>query len=302
MTNKIAIVGAGISGLTLGTMLQEKGIDVQVFDKGRGVGGRMSSRRTDWGYIDHGTQYFGLTNSDFRKFLNNYGEVLLPWKGKFATWEKGTFLEDNSTQIRYVPTKAMNHLCKYLGGDITVKLDTRIVKLVKKAQGWTLVDQHDNSYPNFDCVVITAPPAQTLDLLASHTTITEKFSDIQMLPCYSLMIIPEVKMNLPFDGTKFVHPVLGWVSNNDSKPLRQNSGAIVIQSNFNFAQNNLNTDKEKVTQTILEATETVFDIKFPSYNYKSLHLWRYALPAQPNSLQSKHIRYFACTFGYISFN
>ncbi|AUC60452.1 Amine oxidase, flavin-containing [Cyanobacterium sp. HL-69] len=282
MTNKIAIIGAGISGLTLATKLQEKGVDVQVFDKGRGVGGRMSSRRTDWGYIDHGTQYFGLSNNEFQDFISIYGEVMQPWQGKFASWENGIFHEDKSSKIRYVPNEAMNRLCKYLSGDTTVKLETKIVSLTKNNDSWTLLDDHNHRYGDYDAVVITAPPSQTANLLPDDCTFKPDIAKIKMLPCFTLMVIPEKKVNLPFEGVKFSHPVLGWVSANDTKPNRGDGGAIVIQSNFTYAMDHVNDDREKISQDLLTQTEKVFDFKFSPFHYFSLHLWRYALPQQPN--------------------
>ena len=42
---RIAIIGAGMAGLAVGTRLKRSGHDVHLFDKGRGAGGRMASRR-----------------------------------------------------------------------------------------------------------------------------------------------------------------------------------------------------------------------------------------------------------------
>ncbi|AFZ47987.1 amine oxidase [Cyanobacterium stanieri PCC 7202] len=280
MTNKIAIIGAGISGLTLATTLQEKGIDAQVFDKGRGVGGRMSSRRTDWGYIDHGTQYFSLSNNQLKEFIKIYGDVLKPWQGKFASWENGVFEKDDSPKIKYVPDKAMNNLCKFLGGDITVKLKTRICSIVKVDDSWTLRDEQNHCYGDFDGVIITAPPYQTANLLPDDCLFKAEIAQIKMFPCFSLMVIPETKINLPFTGVKFKHPILGWISDNDTKPHRGDGGAIVIQSNFTYAMAHLGDDREAIAGELLRATEQVLNVRFSSFKYYSLHLWRYALPQQ----------------------
>jgi predicted NAD/FAD-dependent oxidoreductase len=48
MTDRIAIIGAGLSGLILARALSQHA-SVNVFEKARGVGGRMSTR-----YADHG--------------------------------------------------------------------------------------------------------------------------------------------------------------------------------------------------------------------------------------------------------
>ena len=59
-----AIVGAGLSGVTCAASLHEQGISVRVFEKSRGIGGRMATRRTPAGlHFDHGAQYFTARDS-----------------------------------------------------------------------------------------------------------------------------------------------------------------------------------------------------------------------------------------------
>lgn len=47
---KVAVIGAGISGLICARVLVEHGMEVTVFEKSRGIGGRMSTRRSPEGY------------------------------------------------------------------------------------------------------------------------------------------------------------------------------------------------------------------------------------------------------------
>ncbi len=57
---RIAVIGAGLSGLACATALQEAGHRVAIFEKSVGVGGRMSTRRVDTVLggttFDHGAQ------------------------------------------------------------------------------------------------------------------------------------------------------------------------------------------------------------------------------------------------------
>lgn len=53
----ILIIGAGMSGLTAASALQQAGREVIVVDKGRGVGGRMATRRIGAATFDHGAQF-----------------------------------------------------------------------------------------------------------------------------------------------------------------------------------------------------------------------------------------------------
>lgn len=55
---RIVIVGAGLSGLVAARSLAASGHDVSVLDKGRGVGGRLATRRIGDAVLDHGAQFF----------------------------------------------------------------------------------------------------------------------------------------------------------------------------------------------------------------------------------------------------
>ena len=64
---KIAIIGSGIAGLSAARELRQNGVDVYLYEKSRGVGGRMSTRYAgDWEF-DHGAQYFTAQDEDLKK-------------------------------------------------------------------------------------------------------------------------------------------------------------------------------------------------------------------------------------------
>lgn len=278
----IAVIGAGISGLTTASLLKKANFSVTVFDKGRGVGGRMSSRRTEWGYLDHGTQYFTAKQELFKQFIEQYSDLIKPWQGNFANWEKGNFIVDDSEKIRYVPRERMSNLCKQLSVDLNIHLGTRIIKL-EKDKSWHLIAENGQKYSSFDLVIITAPPLQTADLLANHSPLTEKIKTVEMLPCYSLMLVPTNKLNLPYDGIQFEHPVLGWISNNKSKPNRSDFDSLIIQSNFPWANMNLEENRETIGDILKEETANIFNFTWDDFYYQSVHLWRYALPAKSSN-------------------
>ncbi|MGB1027364.1 MAG: FAD-dependent oxidoreductase, partial [Rhodospirillaceae bacterium] len=71
----IAVIGAGIAGLACARICVDKGYTVTVFDKGRGPGGRLSSRRleapqsSDPMVFDHGAQYLTIRDEGFDQLL-----------------------------------------------------------------------------------------------------------------------------------------------------------------------------------------------------------------------------------------
>jgi len=56
-TTDILILGAGLAGLLAAADLQASGFQSLVVDKGRGVGGRLASRRIGSATFDHGAQF-----------------------------------------------------------------------------------------------------------------------------------------------------------------------------------------------------------------------------------------------------
>ena len=82
---KIAIIGAGLSGMTLAHELQDFA-SVICFEKSRGVGGRMATRRAGSFEFDHGTQFFKARHPDFKKWLKPliHNGIVLDWPARFV--------------------------------------------------------------------------------------------------------------------------------------------------------------------------------------------------------------------------
>lgn len=83
---RIAIIGAGVSGLTLARSLRQQ-YEVVVSERTREVGGRMSTYYSEPFSFDHGTQYFTARTRMFQNFLRTYMDsgVVRDWTGKVIT-------------------------------------------------------------------------------------------------------------------------------------------------------------------------------------------------------------------------
>lgn len=92
---RVAIVGAGVSGLAAATSLVDRGYPVTVFDKGRGVGGRTAVRRSDEFFFDHGAQYFTVRDKAFRRHVD-------VWLKKGI---EGAFLSGLAAATRIIETR-----------------------------------------------------------------------------------------------------------------------------------------------------------------------------------------------------
>lgn len=279
MTKRVGIIGAGIAGLTIGNKLAKKGFQVEIFDKGRAVGGRTSSRKTEWGYLDHGAQYITIRDSEFQDFLTTYlpQDLLVPWEANFARLDDEKITPEELEEIRYVPRHSMSSLCKYLAANLLVKTQTKIANL-RRDNDWTLEDSNGNHYGPFDLIIITAPPAQTVELLSKYSYLSEEIARVEMWPCWTLMLITENKRGIPLGGIKCNHPILGWIGLNNSKPERGTLDSIVIQANWEWSAQNVDQELEGIGNILQQEAERILDMTFSSFKYKSVHLWRYAAP------------------------
>ena len=81
-TQHIAIIGAGMAGVTCARTLRQAGHKVTIFEKSRGLGGRMATRASAFGSFDHGAQYFTVRDPRMALALQTVPDSLThcrPW-------------------------------------------------------------------------------------------------------------------------------------------------------------------------------------------------------------------------------
>ncbi len=130
-TPRVAVVGAGLSGAVVARQLADHGCQVSIFEKSRGVGGRMATRRIEELRFDHGAQYFTARDPEFIRHVQMWKEagIVAPWQGLIKVLSPSKPTRDAETSERFVACPAMNSLCKHLIGDLSIKTGTRIQQL-----------------------------------------------------------------------------------------------------------------------------------------------------------------------------
>ena len=101
----LAVIGAGLAGLSCAQHLQKAGCRVTVFEKARGPGGRMSTRRADHWQCDHGAQYFTIRDNAFREEVARWeaAGVAALWKPKIAIIGRARAEPDSVARFVGVP-------------------------------------------------------------------------------------------------------------------------------------------------------------------------------------------------------
>lgn len=286
MKKRIAIIGAGISGLVIAQKLKNCA-EIVVYEKSRGVGGRISTRYADPFYFDHGAQCFTVRSEAFRNFTNPLIDrgIIAEWSGKVINLEVGK----KETQrlwfeTHLVASPNMNSLCKKLAEGLEIKLATEVAPLLAKKNGlWVLRDKMDNFLGEYDWVISTAPPAQTLNLFGEIIPQQNPLADAQMQGCFCLMI----GFNRPWDrdwiAAKVRKNPIKWISINSTKPGRNKAvTSIVVHSRGNWADNHIDDDVAEIQKFLTKEFESVSGISTANADYLSLHRWKYAIVEKTN--------------------
>ena len=200
---KIAIIGAGLSGITFAHLLQDYA-DITLFEKARGVGGRMSTRRAEPYFFDHGTQYFTARTQRFQDFIQILiGKGIIErWNARYVKFignqiiEKRNWLDE---EPRYVGVPGMSYIAKFLAQGLNIHCNKRITSLNRQGT-WQLIDEEGQQSQGFDWVICTAPPPQAVDLLPDSFKYHADIQVIKMRSCFSLMLGFEQNITLDFEA------------------------------------------------------------------------------------------------------
>ncbi|NEQ50089.1 MAG: NAD(P)-binding protein [Leptolyngbya sp. SIO3F4] len=299
----IAIVGAGVAGLTCGRMLQAAGHRVILLEKSRGVGGRLATRRLDvGGFVDHGAPYWAPQSVALKtltqELLNQ--SLLNLWSAQGFVWDGQLTL---SSTVAYCTEYGVNAIAKYLADGCDIRRQHRVTTLKRTAKGWRIKADGPDGCVQFsvDAVVLAIPAPQAVSLIDSlDDRAADTLRSVSYAPCLSLMVTYEVLPDvLLLDHKQGWHitvhdSVLAWVSLESSK-LVNASGlhALLLQSQPDFAAqyleqlDALGADKSSaeallqktVDQMLMSLATLIQGLCQPLES--RLHRWRYSIVQQP---------------------
>jgi renalase len=292
----IAIIGAGLAGLACANALRAHGHSVTLFDKSRGPGGRMSTRRaqTDLGELqfDHGAQYFTSQHPRFAAQVHRWVA-----QGHAAVWANASMATGKPA---YIGIPSMNAPVKALAEGHTIHWNAKATAIHHDAQGWhiTLETSPENAASEtegspYAALLIAIPPDQAAPLLAPwDAAMSAAAAQTPSAPCWTVMAafaqpLPKSQTILRATSTKDFGPI-GWAACNSTKPLRPASAlqTWVIQAPPEWSAANLTMPAEQVSQTLLAALGTALNQEIPEPAYVTAHRWLYA---RAGSLGQTHL-------------
>jgi renalase len=277
----VVVIGAGMAGLVAAGELHRAGQRVVVLDKGRGVGGRMATRRVGEARIDHGAQFFTVRDPRFdglnRRWLD--GGVVRHWCDGFGPTGDG--------HPRFVGGDGMTALAKDLAVGLDVRVATQVSALHRSTPGdgpaaWTVEMASDGDSPlRADAVICTPPVPQTLALLAAGgTELTPEgaaaLERISYSPVLAVLASLDRASAVPDPGgAQLRGGPFTWVGDNQAKGISR-VPAITLHTNAEVATQRWDDPAEEVLADLLaEGSAWLGEARVVE---ASLQRWRYAQP------------------------
>lgn len=280
MTPRIAIIGAGLAGLTLARELSAHA-DITLFEKARGLGGRMSTRRREQHRWDHGAQFFTARSRAFKALLAPFIDsgAVVQWQPNITTLSphqppyKRPWFEPH-----YVAAPGMNALLKAMSPGLNIALQTRVETLAQHNGQWQLFDEHNAQLGEFDWVISSAPLPQTEVLLPFAA---DTWAGFGMQPCYALMLKVDDRDLPVWDAAQVNDSPLRWIAFNHRLPGRDRQfGAVVAHSSAEWAEAHLEEDQDGVREQLTAEFCALTGVDATAVQEAQLHRWRYALATE----------------------
>lgn len=281
----VAIIGAGIAGLTCAKKLVDNGINVTLFEKSRGVGGRMSTRRTpDQERFDHGAQYFTARDERFKAVVDTWlrADVVAPWNGRFVKLSDGEISVEDRNTTRYVGVPGMSSVCRHMATGLQIYLNTKVLPPERRGTRWHLRCQDQIDRGEFDCVISSAPASQTAGLLCAASELQHEADSVIMHGCWAAMLSFDRPLKLGFEGAFIEKSPLAWIACNSSKPRRDHgSETWVLHGAPDWSEEHMGDSPEHTLDKLTTAFFKATGQEHVRPNFSTCHRWRYAIPASP---------------------
>lgn len=298
-------MGAGLAGLTCAIGLGAAGVGGLLLDKGRGPGGRLSTRRRNDREgralaFDHGAQYFTVRDARFGAQVDDWVArgVAAEWDGRVVTLSHGVVGEPRGAVRRLVGTPAMQTLATDLHGQlegrgIEARCSTRVERL-RLADGG-IVARLDPKLGGgveigpFERVCLALPAPQAAELLADlgprATELRCAAAGVVMEPSLAALVRFEHRLaeDLDLDAAFVDDERLGWVARNASKPGRPGGEAWVLHSTAAFARRAWEQDPADWSGALLRSLEAALGRALPELTWLDTHRWGFALAREPRT-------------------
>lgn len=263
----VIVVGGGLAGVAAARTLRSAGRDVTVLDRGRQIGGRMASQRTDDRVVDTGASYFTVSEPAFEAVVQDWQDrgLARPWTDTFVVADDGE-LTPKPGPMRWAAPAGLRSLVE----DLATGLDVR-QEDVSSVQPGPRVDGTPA-----EAVVLAMPDPQARRLLARSLAAELAALDDPYEPVLALTARWAEASWEGIDGA-FVSrdPVIAWIAD-DGRRRSDLAPVLVAHSTPEFAAEHLAAPEQATPLMVLAVRDALGIAEEPES--ASVHRWSFARP------------------------
>lgn len=274
---KTIIVGAGLAGLSAALHLQAQGHEVQLVDKGRGVGGRLATRRLGGARLDHGAQFFTTRGELFTEMV---AQAIAA--GAVSEWCRGFGEQDGYP--RYRGADGMTSLAKWMATSLDMQLGVEVDRIETSDGTVRLLTASGDTIAQADHAIVTAPIPQMLNLfdrgnVRPNAELDEALRATSYFATLALLAVVEGEPNIEEPGgMQFDDGPFTFIADNKRKGISEVQ-ALTFHAEHDYSLRRFDDDPDQVHAELIEQAAPW--IGSATIVESQLKKWRYAGPVTP---------------------
>ncbi len=265
---KIAVIGAGISGLVCAKHLVAGGQEVIVLEKSRSLGGRCATRKFGEHIVDTGAQYFTLRDPVLRKEIGKVAGAQLKTISFpiLINGKKGEVYRGG--EERFYIGSGNNRLGAMLSDGLDVRKEVEGGAVTFVGKEWEVAGDR------YDVVVSSAPWPQSAKILGESQDGVGYEPNLTALLEYGGGWSGAVYAQIDPSG----EDPLSWVGCENAKAGRvaEGSTVYVIQASAKYSRENLEKKPEEWVADLQSRFEKAYGVDAAKRGRVMSHRWRYA--------------------------
>ena len=257
MNFDVIIVGAGMSGSFMSSLLREKKKSVLVIEKSSGIGGRFSTKPIGSQIVDYGCQYIKPKTATSVRL-----------SGKLENLGLLSEINLDTNERVFIAPFGMNKIPQYFSRNTRVLTNALVNRIFPKKTGWEIYT--DAGIFSSTSVVLTMPIAQVENLLRESELEIFNLPKVDYLDFHTCTFTSDINS---MDDVFSKNESFPWICNNSKKGLRNTIDAFTANLNKDITQRL----KDLSTEQKLEIVEGLLNSSgFENIKGLNLHYWRYA--------------------------
>jgi renalase len=282
-TYDVIIIGAGISGITAANQLKKNGLSVIILDKGKGIGGRLATKRIQNGndkiVFDYGAKFIEGDSPEFQEVLSNLLEnnIIKEWQ----------LVNDDKTESntkgrkKYIGIKSIREIALFLSKGLEILNDTKAVKVSWTNGIWETTTGSGETY-NSKNLLLTLPVPQAMDLLENSKIFipADKVVNLKKVAynrCIVAMLTLGSSSLLKLEGgVQIKQEPISFITDNNLKGINRSKTAVTVEMTNSFSHRNWEENDDEIAKKIIELSSPWIGSKVIDYK---IHKWKYSQPA-----------------------